>query len=162
MIINILDKLIFGTLLVLVFQVPIISDHYLQFISGYYEATKVQVDGFKANAARHEYSDVYAMVNELLNNSSSVIRTDAEQKLRTLQEFEQLEQAIVTLREGNIFQRAWYVFQPERWEALNKVLENYQPGIPLGVGDVLLSILVALLLSIALMWPFKWLSGSGK
>ncbi len=159
---NILDKLVFGTLLILAFQVPIISDHYLQFISGYFEATKVQVDGYKANAAKHEYADVYAMVNELLENPNAVIRDDAVQKLQTLEEYEQLNQAITTLRDGNIFQRTWFISQPERWEALDKVLKNYQPGIPLQGQDVWLSSLVALLASVLITSPFKWLAGLGR
>ena len=159
---NILDKLVFGTLLIVAFQVPIVGDHYLQFISGYFEATKTQVDGYKANAAKHEYTDVYEMVNELANNPNPVIRDDAVQKLQTLEEYEQLNLAITTLQNGNIFQRAWFVMQPERWESLNKVLENYKPGIPLKGSDVLLSILVALLASIIIMSPFKWLADFGR
>lgn len=162
MITNILDKLIFGTLLVLIFQIPVISDHYLQFISGYYEATKVQVDGYKANAARHEYSDVYAMVDELLANPNPVIKMDAEQKLNTLQEFDELRKAVSVLKNGSIFTRGWFIFQPSRQEALGKVMENYKPSIPLNISDIVLSVIVALVLSALLMWPLRFLQSFGR
>ncbi len=156
-IINILDKIIFGALLLLFFQVPILSDHYLQYVSGYYDAITKQVDGFKENAAKHEYSDVYAMINDLLTNENSVVRTDAEQKMETMQEYEELTLTIATLKEGNIYERAWFIFQPARFDTLKKVYVNFKPGIPLSLNDIGFSILTALILSICLMWPFRLL-----
>jgi hypothetical protein len=156
-ILNIFDKIVFGTLLLLFFQVPILADHYLQFVSGYYAATERQVEGFKENAAQHNYHDVYAMIDELRANSNSVVRTDAEQKVQTMQEYEELKKTIATLQGGNIYQRAWFMFNPARWDTLKKVHENFKPGIPLSLNDIGFSILTALVLSILLIWPFKLL-----
>jgi len=159
-IINIVDKIVFGALLLLFFQVPILADHYLQYVSGYFDATERQVEGFKANAAQHNYPDVYAMIQDLSVNSSSVVRTDAEQKLQTMQEYEELKITIATLKDGNIYERAWFMFNPSRWERLTKVYENFKPGIPLNLQDVGFSVLTALILSICLMWPFRLLTTS--
>jgi len=161
-IINILDKILFGILLLVFFQVPILSDHYLQYVSGYYDATSKQVEGFKQNAAQHNYPDVYAMINDLRTNSNSVVRTDAEQKLETMREYEELTATITTLKEGNIYQRAWFIFNPSRWETLKKVHENFKPGIPLSVNDIGFSVLTALVLSILLIWPFRFLATREK
>lgn len=155
-IINIFDKIVFGALLLLFFQVPILADHYLQFVSGYYEATERQVDGFKENAAMHNYQDVYAMIQDLLANTNSVVRTDAEQKMQTMHEYEELKVSIATLKGGNIYERAWFMFNPTRWETLKKVYENFKPGIPLGLNDIGFSILTALILSICMMWPLRF------
>lgn len=157
-IINIFDKIIFGALLILFFQVPILSDHYLQYVSGYYDATSKQVEGFKENAAKHEYSDVYAMINDLLVNENSVVRTDAEQKMQTMHEYEELTLTIATLKSGNIYQRAWFIFNPTRFDTLKKVYENFKPGIPLSINDIGFSILTALVLSILVMWQFRLLA----
>ena len=156
-IINIVDKIVFGALLLLFFQVPILSDHYLQYVSGYYDAITKQVDGFKENAAKHEYSDVYAMINDLLINENSVVRTDAEQKMETMHEYEELTLTIATLKGGNIYERAWFIFNPSRLDTLKKVYENFKPGIPLSGSDIGFSIITALILSICLMWPFRLL-----
>lgn len=156
-IINIFDKIIFGALLLLFFQVPILSDHYLQFVSGYYEATEKQVEGFKQNAAKHNYPDVYAMIDDLRVNSNSVVRTDAEQKMQTMHEYEELKKTIATLHNGNIYQRAWFMFNPTRWETLKKVYVNFKPGVPLSLDDIGFSILTALVLSILLLLPFRLL-----
>jgi hypothetical protein len=158
-IINIFDKIVFGALLILFFQVPILADHYLQFVSGYYDATEHQVEGFKENAAMHDYKDVYAMINDLLGNSNAVVRTDAEQKMQTMHEYEELKTTIATLQNGNIYQRAWFIFNPTRLDTLKKVYENFKPGIPLGLNDVGFSLLTALILSLGIMWPFRWLAG---
>lgn len=157
-IINIFDKIVFGALLLLFFQVPILSDHYLQYVSGYYDAVSKQVEGFKANAAQHQYTDVYAMINDLSTNENSVVRTDAEQKMQTMQEYEELGLTIATLKSGNIYQRAWFMFNPVRWETFKKVYENFKPGIPLSGSDIGFSILTALILSICIMWPFRFLA----
>lgn len=156
-IINIFDKILFGILLLLFFQVPILSDHYLQFVSGYYEATSKQVEGYKQNAAQHNYPDVYAMIDDLRVNSNDVVRTDAEQKLQTMHDYEELKKTIAALKEGNIYQRAWFMFNPARWETLKKVHENFKPGIPLSLNDIGFSVLTALVLSILLTWPFRLL-----
>lgn len=156
-IINIVDKIVFGALLLLFFQVPILSDHYLQFVSGYYEAINKQVEGFKENATQHNYNDVYAMIDDLRVNTNSVVRTDAEQKMETMREYEELKKTIATLQAGNIYERAWFMFNPSRWETLNKVYVNFKPGIPLGLHDIGFSIITALMLSICVMWPFRLL-----
>jgi hypothetical protein len=159
-IINIFDKIVFGVLLLLFFQVPILADHYLQFVSGYFEATERQVEGFKANATQHEYADVYAMIKDLSANPNSVVRTDAQQKMQTMQEYEDLKVSMVTLKNGNIYERAWFMFHPARWQTLNKVYENFKPGIPLHLQDLGFSLLTALILSLCIMWPFKVLVAS--
>jgi len=153
---NILDKLVFGALLIILFQVPILSDHYLQFISGYYQATELQVNNYKKNAAMHGYPDVYALVKDFMENSNAAVRKDGEQKLQTLREYDALKEALGILKYGNIFQRSWYMFHPSRWEVLKKVMENFSPGIPLKISDVLYSVVLALLLSFLLIWPIKY------
>lgn len=161
-ILNMLDKIIFGALLLLFFQVPILADHYLQFVSGYYHATSKQVEGYKANAAQHQYADVYAMIDDLSKNSNSVVRTDAEQKKQTMQEYEELKLTIATLKHSNFFQKAWFMFNPSRWDTLKKVSENFKPGIPLGVNDILLSALTAFILSLCFIAPLKYLSSGSR
>lgn len=156
MISNLLDKIIFGALLIFFFQVPILSDHYLQFISGYYQATELQVNNFKKNAALHGYQDVYAMVEDFMKNNNAAVSKDGEQKLQTLREYEALKEALAILQSGNIFQRSWYMFHPSRWQVLENVLENFSPGIPLKISDVLYSIVLALLLSFLFMWPVNY------
>jgi hypothetical protein len=156
-IINIFDKILFGGLLLLFFQVPILADHYLQYVSGYYDATSKQVEGYRQNAAQHNYPDVYAMINDLRLNSNSVVHTDAEQKLETMREYEELTLTVTTLKNGNIYERALFIFNPSRWETLKKVQENFKPGIPLSLNDIGFSVLTALVLSILIMWPFRFL-----
>jgi hypothetical protein len=156
-ILNIVEKIVFGALLLILFQVPILADHYLQFVSGYYEATSKQVEGFKQNAAQHQYPDVYAMIDDLSKNSNSVVRTDAEQKMQTMREYEELKLTIATLQNGNIIERAWFMFNPARWETLEKVVVNFKPGIPLGLNDIIFGVLVALVLSTFIIWPLRFL-----
>ncbi len=155
MILNTFDKLLFGFLLLLTFQIPIIADHYLQFVSGYYESTKHQVDGYKANAVLHEYENVYTMIDVLLENSNSAVRFDAEQKLQTMHEYEELKIALDVLTNGNIFEKAWFIFNPVRYDELKKVLDNFKPGMPLNIIDIMYGIVTALFLNMLLFFPIK-------
>ena len=161
-ILNIFEKIIFGILLLLMFQVPILADHYLQFVSGYYEAINKQVEGFKQNAAQHQYADVYAMIDDLSKNPNSVVRTDAEQKIHTMKEYEELKLTIVTLKNGNIAERAWFMFNPARWATLEKVIANFRPGVPLGLNDIIISAITALILSAIFIWPLRLVSRKKK
>lgn len=162
MIVNIVDKLLFGLLLLLVFQAPMISDHYLQYVSGYYESTKLQVNGFEENAKRHKYPDVDAMISDLLNNRSPVVRMDAEQKLQTMNDFYDLKSAIVILKSGNIFEKLFFILNPSRYSTLKKVLANFKPGIPLSVTVLAYSIILALLLNFVIISPVRYMASKLK
>jgi len=153
---NILDKILFGALLLFTLQVPIISDHYLQFISGYYESTKQQVEEYKKNAEKHEYENVDAMIVDFMRNSNLAVREDGKQKRLLLRRHEALIETITILKTGNLFERALFMFHPSNWHSLTKVLENFRPGIPLRVEDFLLSTLTALFLSMFFSLPFRF------
>ena len=158
MIVNLLDKLLFGGILLIALQVPVLSDQYVQYLSGYYEATKHQVEGFRRNAVRHGYVDENAMIHDLLQNPSAVIQEDARQKLQTMQEFDELTQTLSTLLHGNYFARAWFISSPKQWKTLEKVLVNFKPGIPLSFNDLGYSVLIALFLSALLTLPLRMTS----
>jgi len=155
MVVNLIDKIFFGLVLLAAFQVPILSEHYLQFVNGYYQSTSNQVDGYKVNALNHGYASVESMVSDLKNSANSVVRDDAIQKQKTLREFYELQQGVQLLKTGNIFQKAWYIFNPTRWHVLKQVLQNFKPGMPLSVWDIIYSTLFALLISTLLLWPFR-------
>lgn len=157
MILNTLDKVLFASLLLTFFQLPLITNDYLQFINGYYLSTKSQVDGFKLNAETHEYTDVYAMVEDFKKNPNPAIRMDGEQKEQTLKEYEALEEGLSVLTHGNIVEKAMYMFNPERWEVLEEVMKNFKPGIPLTIYGLASSLLAALVLAAILMWPLNLL-----
>ena len=63
-----------------------------------------------------------------------------------MQEYEELAKIIDTLKEGNMFERVWFIFNPTRWDALSKVLENFKPSIRLAITDILYSVIFALAL----------------
>lgn len=163
MVFSALDKMVFATLLLVLFQVPLLEDHYLQFLNGYYSSVKAQVDGYKLNASMHEYSDVHAMIEDFKRNPNAAVRADAQQKEKTLLEYKGLRKGIRILKEGNIVERSIYMFSPERWEVLREVFKNFQPGIPLNLLSIVYSAGGALLLGAMLMWPVRkigrWKSG---
>ena len=160
MIINTVDKIVFGFLLLAFFQLPILTHGYIQFLNGYYLSTKAQVDGYKLNAQMHEYPDVQAMIDDFKRNATPAVRTDGEQKERVLQEFEALSEAMAILKKGNLFQKAQYMFSSNRWAVLQEVTANFKPGIPLSIEGIGGSLLSALVLGFLIMWPVKALFGS--
>jgi hypothetical protein len=151
---NILDKFLFGAFLLIALQVPILADHYGQFISGYFESTKMQVEGYEATAAQHGFANVKSMIDVHLANAEASVRTDAQQKLNTLQAYEDLKTAQLVFAQGNIFQKTGYMFNPARFGLLKKVLANFNPGVPLSVEYFIYAFLIALLLSSAIVGLF--------
>jgi hypothetical protein len=59
---RLIDKLVFGFILVIALQLPQLADHYQQFLSGLYESTRWQVEGYEATAKEYHYADVDAMI----------------------------------------------------------------------------------------------------
>lgn len=151
MLFNLVDKFLFGALLLLVLQVPILADHYGQFIAGYFDATKHQVEGFEATAAEHHFADVKSMIDVHLKNPEASVRTDAAQKLATLEEYETLKTAVQIFAQGNIFEKALYMFKPSGWKMLQNVLPNFKPSIPLSIEYFIYAFFIAWLLGAVLL-----------
>jgi len=139
--------------LLVALQIPQLADHYQQFLAGYYEATKIQIEGYQANAARHEYADVYAMIEEHLNNNVASVRVDAQQKLDALNEFAELEKAVALFRTGSVITKAIYMFNPKRFSLLEKTWVNFEPGIPMNAGGLLFGIIAGFIINLVVVMP---------
>lgn len=159
---RLIDKLIFGVALIVALQVPLIFDHYQQFLSGLYESTKWQVEGYETTANRHEYPSVRAMIDHHLQNDVLSVRTDAEQKLATLHIFEQLKAGVETFKNGNIIRKSLYMFRPSRYGYLKKTLDNFTPGIPLTIHGIVFGGGLGLLISFLITLPFTLLGWRRK
>jgi len=158
--VNLIDKIVFGALLLLLFQVPLVADHYLQFLSGYYDSTRNQVESYSRNAREHHYPHAYAMVDDFLRNPNAAVRRDAQQKMQTLVEYEELGRSINILREGFLIEKLWFMLNPARWDVLRKVLHNFKPGIPFSLSDVIYSAIMAMLLNLIIMTPIRLIEKS--
>jgi hypothetical protein len=148
---NLLDKIVFGILLISCFQLPLLADHYLQFLSGFHQATVQQVKLYENNATQNGYPNAQAMIKDLLTNQNPAIRTDASQKLNTLSALKDQEAGLLILKEGHFIQRIGYVLAPSRYDTLLVVLDNFKLGLPLTPTDFAFSALLAMLLS-QLLW----------
>jgi hypothetical protein len=153
---SLLDKIVFGVLLIACLQLPLIADHYLQFLSGFHRATVQQVSLYESNALQHNYKNAEAMINALLTNQNAAIRTDAAQKLNTINSLKDQEAGLTILKEGHFFERIGYILAPSRHETLRAVLINFKIGLPLTLADFGMSALIATLLS-QLLWFASYL-----
>ncbi|MGF1682388.1 DUF2937 family protein [Photobacterium minamisatsumaniensis] len=154
MIKRLLDRLIFSGLLIACLQIPMLADHYLQYLSGFYDATTQQVNAYKDNARLHGFDSPESMISVLLKEKSSIVRVDAEQKQLVLQQHKMLEQAITTLSTGHIVEKAFFMFNPIRTDELQRVLIHFKLGIPLGIENIVICIVLALGLNASLYLPF--------
>lgn len=148
------DKLFFGLILVLALQLPQLTDHYQQFLSGLYTATKWQVDGYEATAKAYQYPDAKAMITKHLQNEEASVRMDAEQKLLTLTQFEELNFGLSLFQQGNLFEKSIYILSPSRFEYLQQTLRHFKPGIPLTRSGIGFGVVVALFVYYILALPF--------
>ncbi|MBT0585098.1 DUF2937 family protein [Alteromonas oceanisediminis] len=148
------ERLIFGILLLACLQVPILSEHYLQYLSGYYAATQTQVKRFEALAAENNYPSVEALIVALERNTEAVVRNDAADKRRLLAEHAAIAADIERLKNGHYFNRLVFLASPSQYDRLADVLKNFRPGIPINVTDVALAAGVALSISLLLYQLF--------
>ena len=153
MFIRIFDKVVFATLFVAALQVPILADHYRQYLSGYYDATREEVSAMSALAERHGYSSVGAMLSALKQNSEAVVRADAERKSALFTKLSHIEQGIKTLEHGHYYEKAWYMATPSNASTLQKVLGNFSPSVPLTPSSIF-SFITALLINLLLWSPY--------
>lgn len=148
-ILRLLDKLLFAALLIVMLQVPIVTDHYLQYLNGYLDATQGEVTHYQQLASTYGYPDVEAMLAALKANSDPLVRDDATHKQQVLNAHQSARQAMLTLQTSNYFEQFWYFVQPSQYARLGKVLSLYQPSLPLqpqAVGSALVTSLTLYLL----------------
>lgn len=151
----ILERLLFGALLICFLQVPILSDHYIQYLNGYLTANQDQVDQLNRLAAANRFDSAHALIESLSRNSDTVVRQDASNKMLMLEQNIQLKEDLSQLKEGNYFQRLLFFLDPTQFGKLGKVLVNFKPGIPLSVSDLLASVALALSFSLLIKLPFR-------
>lgn len=152
--VRVLDKLVFAFLLLATLQIPILADHYRQYLTGYTDATKQQVAGYQRLADSFGFSSVDKLINNLKRNPDPVIQADAQQKAQTVATLKKLEAGLATLTSGNYFSQAWYMFQPERFTMLDRVLDNFRPSLPLTPLSIGASIVSAIVLYMIFITPF--------
>ncbi|MGR5061515.1 DUF2937 family protein [Photobacterium sp. DNB22_13_2] len=150
---RIFDRLIFGGILIATLQIPMLADHYLQYLSGFYDATKQQVSSYEDNARQHGFDSAESLINALLQEKSSIVRVDAEQKRDVLQRHQILEQAMATLSKGHLYEKALYMFNPLRGDELQRVLIHFKPGIPVDMESIAICVAIAFGLNAVLYLP---------
>ncbi|MCL1090583.1 DUF2937 family protein [Shewanella profunda] len=151
---RLIDKLVFGFILVLALQLPQLADHYQQFLSGFYESTRWQVEGYEATAKEYQYADANEMIARHQQNEEPSVRADAEQKLMTLAVYEELKQGVTIFDSGNLFEKTAYMFTPSRFDYLEKTLSNFKPGIPLTASGIGFGVVVAVVIHYLGSIPF--------
>ncbi|MGL5047200.1 MAG: DUF2937 family protein [Shewanella sp.] len=141
---RLIDKLVFGFILVIALQLPQLADHYQQFLAGSYESTRWQVEGYEATAKEYHYADAEAMIAQHQQNEAPSVRADAAQKLQTLVLYQELTLGVAMFNVGNLFEKTAYMFNPVRFDYLKKTISNFTPGIPLTSSGIGFGVLVAL------------------
>ncbi|WP_299196183.1 DUF2937 family protein [uncultured Amphritea sp.] len=155
---RLLDKLVFGVALLLALQIPQLADHYQQYLSGWYESTRWQVEGYEATARQFGYPNIRAMIEQHQRNSEPSVRADAQQKLATLDLYNELQQGMAVFANGNLLTKSVYMFNPARYHYLEDTLDNFKPGIPLTVEGLAFGVIMGLLLNIIITQPCAFIA----
>ncbi|MGI2189926.1 DUF2937 family protein [Shewanella baltica] len=151
---RLIDKLVFGLILVIALQLPQLADHYQQFLAGLYASTQWQVEGYEATAKEYHYADAEAMIARHQQNEEPSVRADAEQKVLTLALYKELTQGLAMFNTGNLFEKTAYMFNPVRFDYLEKTVSNFKPGIPLTTSGIGFGVVVALVVHYLGSIPF--------
>ena len=149
------DKLVFAVALIAALQVPLLVDHYHQYLSGWYKAIQSQVDGYETTAKAHQFADAKAMIDNHLKNPEPSVRADAEQKLQTISLLSELRLGMETFSSGTLFGKIGFMLHPDRIHLLKDVVQNFKPGIPLHASGLAFAVIGALVLNFLIMLPFR-------
>lgn len=155
MISGIFDKLIFGTVLLALMQFPLLADHYLQYLQGYFDAVKKEVARDQALAAEYNYPNVQALIEAHKTSHLPSVKADAESKSQRIQELAQLQHGITLLSNGHLTQKIIYMLKPSQSQTLIAVTQNFKPGIPLSPQYLLICTFIALGLNLLGAMPIK-------
>ncbi|MEI8593279.1 DUF2937 family protein [Photobacterium sp. Hal280] len=154
---RIVDKLLFGVMLIAALQVPLLADHYQQYLAGLFDATQWQVSGYENTARQYGYPDVTAMIEQHLENKEASVRADALQKQATLSHYDDLKSGMNVFEHGTLIEKSVYMFAPARFDALEKTLAHFKPGIPLSLNGLMFGVILGLATNLLLTLPFTLL-----
>ena len=155
MISGILDKLVFGAVLLAFFQLPLLADHYKQYLSGYYDATQKEVDAIQQLAQQNNYADVHALITAHQGSNLASVRQDANNKQALIDRFDSLQIGINIFNDAPLWRKTSYMLNPSRHETLQRVITHFEPGIPLSPQYLLLCALAALIFNVLMASPIK-------
>lgn len=153
MVVRVLDKVLFAVLFIITLQVPILADHYRQYLSGYYDALRDEVSTSTNMAKSHGFSSAEAMLESLQQNSEAVVRDNAKLKAERFSQMTVIEKGIRTLEHGHYYEKLAFFAMPSQYETLNRVLDNYRPSVPLTPSSIIFSLVTAILLNLLLWTP---------
>lgn len=153
MFVRVIDKVVFAVLFILTLQVPILADHYRQYLSGYYDALRDEVSSSSMLAKQHGFSSVEAMLNSLQTNSEALVREDAQLKATRFAQIEVIEQGMRKLEHGHYFEKLMFMATPSQYDTLQRVLKNFRPSVPLTPSSVIFSLISAILLNLLIWTP---------
>jgi hypothetical protein len=149
-----IDRLLFATLLVATLQLPILSDHYRQYLSGYLAALNEQINAWNRIAKEFSFTSIDAFIQHLESNPDAVVQKDATSKRTTLIDFERKREGLTLLKEGSFPEQVIYMFSPNNLSTLNEVMKNFKPGLPLTPSSIVYSVVLAIVLDAVLLLPF--------
>ena len=153
MVVRVLDKVVFAVLFIITLQVPILADHYRQYLSGYYDALRDEVSSSSELAKQHGFSSVEAMLDSLQKNSEPVVRENASMKASRFAQIATLEQGMRKLEHGHYFEKLVFMASPSQYGTLNRVLDNFSPSVPLTPSSIVFSLVTAILLNLLIWTP---------
>lgn len=157
--INLLDKFLFAVLLLLALQIPILADHYRQYLNGFVTATQKTVSEYQALADQFGYDSVELMIDDLQQNPAPLVRRDAQNKALTVKRLNELESGLQILSSGHFLEQTWYMLAPQRFDTLKKVGNHFSPSIPLQPSAVIYSVVLALLINAVFYTPIWCVKG---
>ncbi|QJR79803.1 DUF2937 family protein [Alteromonas pelagimontana] len=156
--VRVIDKIVFAALFLSALQIPILADHYRQYLAGFYDATSEQVQQYQALADQFDYPSIEAMIDTLRQNPDRMIQEDASNKAQTVAKLDEISHGLETLQQGHYFQQAWYMFSPEHKNTLVRVMDNFAPSVPLSPTAIVFSLITAIVVNLIIWAPF-WTVG---
>jgi hypothetical protein len=153
MIVRVLDKVLFAVLFIITLQVPILADHYRQYLSGYYDALRDEVTSSTELAKQHGFSSVEAMLESLQQNNEAVVRENATLKAERFAQINVIEQGMRKLEHGHYFEKLVFMATPSQYDTLDRVLDNFSPSVPLTPSSIVFSLVTAILLNLLIWAP---------
>ena len=153
MITGIIDKIVFAALLLALFQLPLLADHYHQYLQGYNDAGEKNLQQITELAHQYHYPSAQAMLDEHQRNAIASVRADAQLKQQQIDEHRQIQAALAIFEQQSLWQQTLYMSNPNNLPQLKAVLQNFAPGIPLTPRYLLLCVMIALAFNLLAACP---------
>ncbi len=155
---NLIDRVLVVSGAIVMTQVPLFFQQYMQRLSGHLSELELQITLLRQTAARSGKS-FHAYIDKFLNHSDSDFRAQGEFMQGMLQRLDDLKLAFNKLSDSSAWMHPFYLLRYGDSEIASSTLSGFEPGLSFTLESLVYA-LIGMILGFGIFKGVRWVIGA--